>query len=677
MKRVYFLKLAALMAAAAVTPSAMAGDLASARAVDAMSTTASLEIQDFSIAPGGTYLANVNINPGADDMPAYSGVQFELSQLPQGVTLDLSKSTVNLPGFYELKENSNGTIRLLTYAEDAAITTTDNIITLAFTAAEDAPETEVPFKVDITGLDFSSPKGIDIYGVDSYFYITVTNEPYVPEVPATAITVEPKTLEMMVGDAPFQLTATVSPADATNKDVVWSSSDPAIATVDANGYVTPVAPGVCKVTATVAGTDLSDYCDVTVTKEEKNPYDGSDIDVKTYSDPAPNYGDIIVVKSGTNVKMWADAKGGNPDGWSYSWKLQGNNEVIGTQYSLDAMQINDSEEPLTNVYVLTLTNSWKDETIFSADYTFTVEVWKDGEFIPNNPGDDHAGWYPAGNGTYVSEIRIREGNELGLYVLPKGGYMNEWTYLWEGPDAAGSYVEIGDEQEIYTPAILQGAAANSGVNQATCLNTYRVTATNYGPTGEIWKEETLNTVDVKVYKRPQIPTQLLRKGQHPTGGQTPETGTSCTFVVMMTPLDNQQILDLGYSYTYGYTDASGVMNVLETTELRYSHTTSEIYNNSTYKFWAYSQWTYPDGSVVTSGLRYLDGGEDPYFDASVFSGSKSEDTIGTAGVDGVEADETVNAIYTVDGRYVGTDASALARGIYVIRTNKSTKKVII
>ena len=62
-----------------------------------------------------------------------------------------------------------------------------------------------------------------------------------------------------------QLTATVLPEDATNKAVIWTTSDPAVATVDETGLVTAVAVGTATITATTTdGTELEATCAVTV-----------------------------------------------------------------------------------------------------------------------------------------------------------------------------------------------------------------------------------------------------------------------------------------------------------------------------------------------------------------------------------------------------------------------------
>ncbi len=47
-----------------------------------------------------------------------------------------------------------------------------------------------------------------------------------------------------------QLSYTISPSDAGNKNLTWTVSDDSVCTVDGSGFVIPKAPGVCVVTAT-------------------------------------------------------------------------------------------------------------------------------------------------------------------------------------------------------------------------------------------------------------------------------------------------------------------------------------------------------------------------------------------------------------------------------------------
>lgn len=62
----------------------------------------------------------------------------------------------------------------------------------------------------------------------------------------------------------YGLAATVLPANATSKKVVWESSDPGVVTVDAEGYVRPVKPGSAVVRVTTVVNKLSAECRVSV-----------------------------------------------------------------------------------------------------------------------------------------------------------------------------------------------------------------------------------------------------------------------------------------------------------------------------------------------------------------------------------------------------------------------------
>ncbi|MNO13203.1 Bacterial Ig-like domain (group 2) [compost metagenome] len=85
-------------------------------------------------------------------------------------------------------------------------------------------------------------------------------------VPVASITLAPATVTLTVAAPTQQLTATVLPADATEKGITWTSSAPAIATVSATGLVTRVANGSAVITATAKdGSGKTATRNVTVT----------------------------------------------------------------------------------------------------------------------------------------------------------------------------------------------------------------------------------------------------------------------------------------------------------------------------------------------------------------------------------------------------------------------------
>ena len=85
-------------------------------------------------------------------------------------------------------------------------------------------------------------------------------------VDVSGVSISPKTLNLYTGATAY-LSATITPFNATNQAVTWTSDTPSVATVDANGLVTTVGPGTVHITVTTADGGYTDTATITVTNE--------------------------------------------------------------------------------------------------------------------------------------------------------------------------------------------------------------------------------------------------------------------------------------------------------------------------------------------------------------------------------------------------------------------------
>ncbi len=129
-------------------------------------------------------------------------------------------------------------------------------------------------------------------------------EPGEENIPVTDISLSENKLQLKVGDK-SKIAASVFPDNATEKAVLWSSSDKSVAEIDTEGIVTAKAAGKCTVQCTsVSNSEISKSAEIEVLAEQtgsQEPGDSTDTDKDTNTDADSNTGSDIGDNTNNNV----------------------------------------------------------------------------------------------------------------------------------------------------------------------------------------------------------------------------------------------------------------------------------------------------------------------------------------------------------------------------------------
>lgn len=186
---------------------------------------------------------------------------FDTSDIPSGATITsvtargkarVSSTQRITNTVMQLYSNTTAKGSNRTFASTTA--STQSITAGSWTRAE---LTNLRLKVGGTASSSSSSKRIDFYGAD----VTVTYES--ANVPVTGVTLNKSSTSIEQGSTET-LTATVSPSNATDQTVSWSTNNSSVATVS-GGVVTAVSAGTAIITVTTNDGGFTDTCTVTVT----------------------------------------------------------------------------------------------------------------------------------------------------------------------------------------------------------------------------------------------------------------------------------------------------------------------------------------------------------------------------------------------------------------------------
>ena len=180
---------------------------------------------------------------------------------------------------------------------------------VTWTSADDSKVSVENGVITALALTGGSPVSITVTTEDGSFSATcaVTVDPiHVTEISLnkTSTTIEKTKTET--------LTPTITPSNATNKNVTWESDNTDVATVSASGVVTGVAAGVANITVTTEDGDLTATCEVTVVNQKgsaETPYSVAEVINGATGDDKYVVGYIVgCYESGSKTKFGRNGK---------------------------------------------------------------------------------------------------------------------------------------------------------------------------------------------------------------------------------------------------------------------------------------------------------------------------------------------------------------------------------
>jgi GH43 family beta-xylosidase/uncharacterized protein YjdB len=261
----------------------------------------------------------------------------------------------------------------------------------------------------------------DTHKASPHVALTVA-EYQAPPVHVTGVTLNHTNAQLYTnhGASTVQLTADVKPADAADKTVTWSSSNPAVATVDEQGLVTVHAAGTAVITATTKDGGFTAACTVTAsvyTEPETPPVHVTDVTLnQTAAQLYTNHG-------ASTVQLTADVKPADAADKTVTWSSS--NPAVAAV----------DEQGLVTVHAAgtaVITATTKDGG-FTAACTVSVSVYTDSTPSDPDPEPSNGGTTPPASTTPPAGTKNGDGSTTTSVTDPVTGAVTETT-VWPNGD---------------------------------------------------------------------------------------------------------------------------------------------------------------------------------------------------------------------------------------------------
>ena len=148
---------------------------------------------------------------------------------------------------------------------------TGMVVTAALSTGEDVEPDTWNKVVTTYTYPTTAFAGSETYVTISYGGQSVNQPITVNAIHVTGVTLNKSSLSILYGETDDTLVPTISPNNASDKSVSWSSDNEDVATVDENGVVTAKAVGTATITVTTTDSGKTATCVVTVTANSEKP----------------------------------------------------------------------------------------------------------------------------------------------------------------------------------------------------------------------------------------------------------------------------------------------------------------------------------------------------------------------------------------------------------------------
>lgn len=264
----------------------------------------------------------------------------------------------------------------------------------------------------------------------------------VSEIAATGVSLSNSSISLNAGGT-RTLTATVLPANATNKTVTWSSNNTGVATVNSSGLVTAQSIGTATITVTTASGGFTATCTVDVTaapvmEKTTMAYDYADYtNNNVYQiDSTPSTGNPKLLV----IPVWfTDSSNYIKTATNKANVLADINDVyFGTTTSTGWNSVSSfySEESKGRVNLTGTVSGWYDagqntayygDASLGQDRTTSLVTTASNWYFTNNPGDSRKNYDTDGDG-YLDGVMLIYG--APDYSAANSSYDNLWAYCY-------------------------------------------------------------------------------------------------------------------------------------------------------------------------------------------------------------------------------------------------------